>query len=85
MKQSWFVYIAQCSDNTLYTGITNNLERRIQEHNTSEKGAKYTRGRRPVTLVYSESFSTRADAAKREVVIKSMKVQKKKGLFSGRK
>ena len=85
MKQSWFVYIAQCSDNTFYTGITNNLERRIQEHNTSEKGAKYTRGRRPVALVYSESFSTRADAAKREVVIKSMKVQKKKGLFSGRK
>ena len=49
----WFVYILKCSDNTLYTGITTDIERRIKEHNSSNKGAKYTKTRRPVKLFYS--------------------------------
>ena len=66
----YFVYIVECADGTLYTGISTELERRIQEHNTSEKGAKYTRIRRPVKLVYSESYPNRSSASKREYEIK---------------
>jgi len=66
----YFVYIVRCADNTLYTGIATDLERRIEEHNHSDKGAKYTRTRRPVTLVYSETFSDRSSASKREYMIK---------------
>ena len=51
----WWVYLVSCSDGSLYTGITTNVERRISEHNTSKKGAKYTRNKRPVRLVYSEN------------------------------
>lgn len=57
-------------DDTLYTGITTDLARRVQEHNSSEKGAKYTRVRRPVELVYSEDHTDRSDASKREYHIK---------------
>lgn len=66
----YFVYIVKCSDNTLYTGIATELERRIQEHNDSDKGAKYTRVRRPVSLVYSEEYPDRSSASKREYEIK---------------
>ncbi len=66
----YFVYIVKCSDNTLYTGITTELERRIEEHNDSDKGAKYTRLRRPVSLVYSEEYPDRSSASKREYEIK---------------
>ena len=83
MKKSWFVYIVRCADNTLYTGITNDLDRRIAEHNSGDKGAKYTRSRIPVTLVYSESFTCRSDAAKREAAIKSMRVGQKRELLAG--
>jgi len=62
--------MVRCSDETLYTGITTNLERRVKEHNGSEKGAKYTRARRPVELVYSEEFPDRSEASKREFFIK---------------
>ena len=65
------VYILECSDGTLYTGWTNNLEKRIKEHN-SGKGAKYTRGRLPVMLKYHEVFSTKEEAMKREYAIKKM-------------
>jgi len=68
----YFVYMVRCSDNTLYTGITTDLERRITEHNTSDKGAKYTKARRPVTLVYSEKHADRSSASKREFSIKKM-------------
>jgi putative endonuclease len=60
----------KCSDNTLYTGISTELERRIEEHNSSVKGAKYTRVRRPVFLVYQEEFPDRSSASKREYEIK---------------
>ena len=66
----YYVYILKCADNTLYTGITTELERRIDEHNGSDKGAKYTRVRRPVSLVYSEEYSDRSNASKREYEIK---------------
>lgn len=66
----YFVYMVKCSDNTLYTGIATELERRIEEHNSSDKGAKYTRARRPVSLVYSEEYPDRSSASKREYEIK---------------
>jgi len=62
--------MVKCSDNTLYTGIATELERRIEEHNGSDKGAKYTRVRRPVSLVYSEEYPDRSSASKREYEIK---------------
>jgi putative endonuclease len=66
------VYILRCSDETFYTGITTDLYKRIDEHNHSPKGAKYTRSRRPVTLVYNESCENRSEATKREIAIKKM-------------
>ena len=62
--------MVQCADNSLYTGITTELERRVKEHNESEKGAKYTKVRRPVYLVYSEKHPDRSTASKREYEIK---------------
>ena len=66
----YYVYIVECADKTLYTGIATELERRVEEHNNSEKGAKYTRVRRPVKLVYSEEYPDRSTASKREYEIK---------------
>ena len=68
----YFVYILRCSDDTLYTGITTELQRRVDEHNHSDKGAKYTKIRRPVTLVYSEVYEDRSSASKREYAIKKL-------------
>jgi len=62
--------MCQCADDTCYTGIATELERRIEEHNDSDKGAKYTRIRRPVSLVYSEEYPDRSSASKREYEIK---------------
>lgn len=64
------VYILLCSDNTLYVGSTNNIERRIFEHGNSKKGAHYTKIRRPVVLVYKEEYQTLSEARKRESAIK---------------
>ena len=66
----YYVYIVECADKTLYTGIATELERRVEEHNNSDKGAKYTRVRRPVKLVYSEEYPDRSTASKREYEIK---------------
>jgi len=66
----YYVYIVRCADNTLYTGIATNLERRVEEHNNSTKGAKYTRTRRPVSLVHYEAYVDRSTASKREYEIK---------------
>lgn len=65
-----YVYIVECSDGTLYTGWTNNLERRVEQHSNGS-GAKYTRARRPVRLVYYEEFVEKRDAMKREYEIKT--------------
>lgn len=72
METHWYVYIVQCSDHTLYTGITTDIQRRLREHNHGPGGARYTRTRRPVRLIYSESRPGRAAAAKREALIKQM-------------
>ena len=68
-KQSWFVYIIQCSDNSYYTGITTDIDRRLNEHNTG-KGAKYTKGRLPVVLEESLEFPDMTSASKEEYSIK---------------
>ena len=78
---SYFTYIVRCSDSTLYTGITTDLARRLDEHNNSTKGAKYTRIRRPVKLVYSEKYEDRSSASKREYAIKKLSREKKLALF----
>jgi len=79
----YFVYIVRCADDTLYTGIATELERRIEEHNSSGKGAKYTRTRRPVVLVYHESYETRSEASRREYQIKKRMSRKEKLLLIG--
>jgi len=80
-SSNWFVYILCCQDNSLYTGITTDLERRIIEHNESNKGARYTRARRPVKLVYSEPATNRSTASKREAALKSLSPQQKWALI----
>ena len=71
MKEKWYLYILRCKDNTLYTGITTDVLRRLEAHR-SGKGAKYTRGRAPLELVYQECCGTHSDALKRELEIKSL-------------
>ena len=68
----WFVYILECNDSTLYTGVTTDLEARIHAHNHLTTGAKYTRVRRPVTMIYSEECESRSLAQKRESTIKKL-------------
>ncbi|MDY4796962.1 MAG: GIY-YIG nuclease family protein [Floccifex porci] len=72
----YYVYILECYDKSLYTGYTNHLEKRIKAHNEG-KGAKYTKGRRPVSLVYFETFQTKSEALKREYAIKQFSRKKK--------
>jgi len=76
----WQVYIILCSDNSLYTGISNDVERRFQEH-ASQRGARYFRGRQPERLVYLESGHDRSSASKREAVIKKLKRPDKEHLL----
>lgn len=77
----WYVYILECSDKTLYTGVTVDLNRRVSEHNNSQKGAKYTRARQPVILVYSRRFKTRSRAQKEECRIKKISRKAKEELI----
>jgi putative endonuclease len=72
-----YIYILRCSDNTFYTGYTNDLNKRLFAHNTLVTGAKYTKARRPVMLVYSEKFKTKSKAMKREWEIKRMRREEK--------
>jgi len=69
----YYLYIIECSDKTLYTGITTDLKRRIAEHNGTASGAKYTAFRRPVGLVFSRKFKNRSSASKEEARIKKLK------------
>jgi len=71
-KIMYFVYILECSDSTFYTGITTNLDRRLKEHNSSKLGAKYTKVRRPVKLIYSKEFTNRSEASIEEARIKKL-------------
>ena len=77
----YYIYILKCSDDTYYTGYTNNIEKRFRAHN-SKKGAKYTKGRTPVTLVYQESFESKTEALKREHAIKQMSRSEKEKLIN---
>ena len=81
--KSWFVYIVRCSDSSLYTGIAIDVEARITQHNKG-KGAKYTRSRCPVELVYTERLSEKGDALRREIQIKKMSPQQKRKLVTHR-
>ena len=76
MDKTWYVYILECGDGTLYTGITDDVQRRLQIHQ-SGKGAKYTRGRGPLTLRYQEECESYSHALKREIQIKRLPRQKK--------
>ena len=78
----YFVYILKCSDSSLYTGYTTNLPARLVEHNTGKNGAKYTRSRRPVKLVYSQVCRTLSSALKREAAIKQITRKAKLSLIA---
>lgn len=77
IKSDWFVYILECSDKTLYTGVTTDLEKRLEQHNHGPEGAKYTRARRPVKFVYHEIQANRSEATKREHAIKQLRRSEK--------
>ena len=77
-----YTYIVKCKDDTLYTGWTNDLEKRVNAHNDG-KGAKYTKSRKPVALVYYEAFQTKEEALSREYHIKRMSRKEKERLISG--
>ncbi len=78
-----YTYILECADGSYYTGWTNDLERRVWEHN-EKKGAKYTRSRTPVKLVYYEEFETKSEALKREAAIKKLDRSEKDALIANR-
>jgi len=78
----YFVYILECSDGTLYTGLTADLNRRVREHN-ARQGAKYTRSRAPVSLVYKEMVRSKSDALRREIQIKKLRRSSKLLLCAG--
>ena len=79
--QGWHVYILECADGTLYTGVTNDLDNRITAHNAG-KGAKYTRSRLPVKLIYRETTTDRSSALRRELSIKNLSRADKLGLIA---
>lgn len=81
MKRSWTLYILECADGTFYTGITNDIAKRIAAHEAG-KGAKYTRGRAPLKLAYSEKFKDRSKASIREAEIKAMRKEEKLRLLA---
>lgn len=81
MENTWYLYILRCGDNTLYTGITTDVEKRFEAHQ-SGKGAKYTRGRGPLELAYREECGTHSDALKREYEVKRLTREQKQKLIS---
>ena len=83
MPTTWYVYMVRCADESLYTGISRDVERRISEHNGDDKlGARYTRARRPVSLVYREAAASRSEAARREAAIKRLNRAQKEQLVA---
>lgn len=79
---TWYVYLLRCADGSLYAGITTDLERRVAEHNTGKTGAKYTRSRRPVSLVWSESATDRAAASRAEHSLRRLSRKEKDSLIT---
>lgn len=80
MGTIWYLYILRCGDGTLYTGITTDVDRRLEAHQ-SGRGAKYTRGRGPLTVVYQEACGTHSDALKRELAVKRLTREQKEALM----
>ena len=83
MKDNWHVYIVRCNDDTFYTGVAKDLERRLHQHNHSSAGAKYTRARRPVELVYREVAADRSTAQQREYQLRKLSAAQKRLLIAG--
>ena len=81
MSKNWYVYILACGDGSYYTGITTDVQKRLETH-TKGKGAKYTRGRGPLTLLYVEELSNKSEALKREYAIKQLSRKKKTELIN---
>ncbi len=84
MPDPWFTYIVRCIDASLYTGVTTDLSRRLAEHNSARGGARYTRARQPVQLVFAEKLASRSLACRREYAIKKLSATAKKRLLSDR-
>ena len=83
MEGNWYLYILRCGDGTLYTGITNDVEKRLAAHRAG-KGAKYTRGRGPLELVYREGLPDHSTALKRECEVKALTRAEKEQLINGK-
>ncbi len=81
-ESPWYVYLVRCRDGSFYAGITTDLARRVEEHNNSPRGARYTRARRPVALAYSEACVDRAEASRREHALKRLSRKAKLALIS---
>ena len=81
MESQWYLYMLRCGDGSLYTGITTDVEKRLEAHRAG-KGAKYTRGRGPLELVYRELCASHGDALRREVQIKRLSRQEKQALVA---
>ena len=84
MEVKWYLYILRCGDGTLYTGITTDVPKRLEQHRTG-KGAKYTRGRSPLDLVYQEECGSHSEALKRELAVKKLTREQKEVLIRGQK
>lgn len=80
MEANWYLYILRCGDDTLYTGITTDVEKRLEAHRTG-KGAKYTRGRAPLELVYREECGSHSNALKRELAVKKLTREQKESMI----
>jgi putative endonuclease len=84
LGNQWFLYVLECIDGTLYTGITTDPKRRLHEHNFTKKGAKYTRGRRPSKMIYCREFSSRSHAARLEYRFRKLSKDKKERVIQGK-
>lgn len=81
-QKTWFVYFLRCNDNSLYTGITTDVNRRLHQHNHTKLGAKYTRAKRPVTLAFIETAPDKSTACKREYQLRTLSKIKKEQIVS---
>ena len=82
---TWYVYMIRCSDASLYTGVTTDIERRFNEHKESKKGSKYARAKIPLRVVYSETHASRSEAQIREAQLKKLEKKEKEALVNGQK
>ena len=82
-QNKWYLYVLLCADGTYYTGVTTDTSRRLHEHNYTQRGAKYTRRRRPVNLIYSASYANRSEAQKAEYKFKKLNKNQKEVIVNG--